>query len=304
MMKSPLYSYIISLLLVLLPFMVQSNTPKSTIERHREVALRMVGHQVLLKSGDSSSRVLPITHRGDSYTIRFESGFHFLPEELKSTIDRFMTKADLGEHYTVEVQQCDSGEVVYSYEIGTTISTNLVPCSGRAVPSNCYNLVFTFQDANIIGATDQLDSSALSSPLRKIAKMGSWPIYPFLIIGILLLGGVVATFRKKSIPAADQTHLITIGSFTLDTRSMELIHGKDKTYLSGKESDLLLMLTQEANNTISRERILQSIWADEGDYIGRTLDVFISKLRKKLEADPTIKIVNIRGVGYKLILGS
>jgi DNA-binding response OmpR family regulator len=47
---------------------------------------------------------------------------------------------------------------------------------------------------------------------------------------------------------------------------------------------------------------LNKVWGDEGDYIGRTLDVFISKLRKKLEADSSIKIVNIRGVGYKLVM--
>jgi len=48
---------------------------------------------------------------------------------------------------------------------------------------------------------------------------------------------------------------------------------------------------------------LANVWGDQGDYVGRTLDVFISKLRKKLEADTNVRIVNIRGVGYKLVLG-
>jgi DNA-binding response OmpR family regulator len=56
------------------------------------------------------------------------------------------------------------------------------------------------------------------------------------------------------------------------------------------------------NSTVEREHILKTIWGDEGSYIGRTLDVFISKLRKRLEADTKVKIVNVRGVGYKLIL--
>ena len=53
---------------------------------------------------------------------------------------------------------------------------------------------------------------------------------------------------------------------------------------------------------LEREVILKTVWGDDGDYIGRTLDVFISKLRKKLEANTNLKIVNIRGVGYKLVI--
>lgn len=71
--------------------------------------------------------------------------------------------------------------------------------------------------------------------------------------------------------------------------------------LSNKESELLALLNLNANQAVKRDVILQKIWGDEGDYIGRTLDVFISKLRKKLDGDDSVKIVNIRGVGYKLI---
>ena len=53
---------------------------------------------------------------------------------------------------------------------------------------------------------------------------------------------------------------------------------------------------------MERDVILNMVWGDEGDYIGRTVDVFISKLRKKLEFDSKVKIVNVRGVGYKLVM--
>ena len=62
------------------------------------------------------------------------------------------------------------------------------------------------------------------------------------------------------------------------------------------------MLYNAANTTVERDVILNMVWGDEGDYIGRTVDVFISKLRKKLEFDSKVKIVNVRGVGYKLIM--
>lgn len=65
---------------------------------------------------------------------------------------------------------------------------------------------------------------------------------------------------------------------------------------------MLDLLYTNINQNVTREDILQIVWGDEGDYLGRTLDVFISKLRKKLETDPNIKIVNIRGVGYRMVL--
>ena len=78
---------------------------------------------------------------------------------------------------------------------------------------------------------------------------------------------------------------------------------KEFIELTSKEADLLLLLCDSANTTVERENILKTVWGDEGSYVGRTLDVFISKLRKKLEADETIKILNIRGVGYRLVIG-
>ena len=78
--------------------------------------------------------------------------------------------------------------------------------------------------------------------------------------------------------------------------------GDQQDELTSKEADLLLLLYNDVNTTVEREVILNRVWGDEGDYVGRTLDVFISKLRKKLEVDSKVKIVNIRGIGYKLVM--
>lgn len=95
---------------------------------------------------------------------------------------------------------------------------------------------------------------------------------------------------------------ILIGGYEFDKRNMRLSYDNKNVDLTSKETDLLSLLHTNANTTLRREQILRQIWGDQGDYIGRTLDVFISKLRKKLESDPTIKITNIRGVGYKLVM--
>ena len=108
-------------------------------------------------------------------------------------------------------------------------------------------------------------------------------------------------FRVKN-NENDNPDLIAIGASRFDKKNMALSIADKRIELSHKEADLLSLLHSSANNPIDREVILKQVWGDQGHYVGRTLDVFISKLRKKLEADSTVKIVNIRGVGYKLVM--
>jgi len=80
----------------------------------------------------------------------------------------------------------------------------------------------------------------------------------------------------------------------------ELIIGEEKTMLSMKESKLLSIFANSPNQIIDRNRLQKEVWEDEGVIVGRSLDMFISKLRKKLEKDPAVKLVNIHSKGYKL----
>ena len=96
--------------------------------------------------------------------------------------------------------------------------------------------------------------------------------------------------------------MISLGEYQFDKRNTELLIEQQRIDLTSKESDLLILLYNAVNTTVEREVILNMVWGDEGDYVGRTLDVFISKLRKKLEFDSKVKIVNIRGIGYKLVM--
>jgi DNA-binding response OmpR family regulator len=114
-------------------------------------------------------------------------------------------------------------------------------------------------------------------------------------------------FRKKkaaAVPAVDSADpdILLIGDTVFDQKNMTLLHAGEKIELSSKESDLLALLFTNVNRTIEREYMLKVVWGDEGDYVGRTLDVFVSRLRKKLEPDQRVKIVNIRGIGYKFIV--
>jgi DNA-binding response OmpR family regulator len=86
----------------------------------------------------------------------------------------------------------------------------------------------------------------------------------------------------------------------LDIENQELKHHTTSTRLTLKETQLLTMLALQLNTIIKREAILMKIWGDDDYFLGRSLDVFITKLRKYLSSDPKIKLRNIHGVGFLL----
>jgi len=92
----------------------------------------------------------------------------------------------------------------------------------------------------------------------------------------------------------------SIGAYNFDVKNQVLIHPKENKKLTKKETRILSFLCENINDIASRELILKSIWGNDDYFSGRSLDVFISKLRKYLAADKNIQITNIHGVGFKL----
>ncbi|MBL7963096.1 MAG: response regulator transcription factor [Flavobacteriales bacterium] len=91
-----------------------------------------------------------------------------------------------------------------------------------------------------------------------------------------------------------------LGSFTFDQRNLLLKHADGDRKLTRKEADVLRLLCQHMDNVLPRELVLNMVWGDDTYFLGRSLDVFISRLRKYLKADPRVRIVNVHGVGFKL----
>ena len=131
--------------------------------------------------------------------------------------------------------------------------------------------------------------------------LGGIPLLAF--IGLMLSQSFKR--RKDTVPNfEDHPGQIKIGRLTFDPGKRQLIHGVSIAELTVKENKLLLIFAQTPNIIIARNRLQKEIWEDEGVIVGRSLDMFISKLRKKLEIDPSIQLVNIHGKGYKLEFGS
>ena len=100
----------------------------------------------------------------------------------------------------------------------------------------------------------------------------------------------------------DEEGIIEINSYTLDFKNLKLSHSEEDRKLTKRETAILKLLSENRNKVIERSLVLNLIWGDDNYFNGRSLDVFITKLRKYLKYDETISINNIHGVGFKLEL--
>ncbi|MBK9274906.1 MAG: response regulator transcription factor [Flavobacteriales bacterium] len=99
-------------------------------------------------------------------------------------------------------------------------------------------------------------------------------------------------------PEQPQQH--SIGSYTFDVRKQLLRRGEEERKLTTKESELLRLLCLHRNGLLERRQALREIWGDDNYFNGRSMDVYIARLRKHLRADPEVEIINIHGQGFRL----
>lgn len=93
----------------------------------------------------------------------------------------------------------------------------------------------------------------------------------------------------------------TIGSYTFDVRKQLLRRGEEERKLTTKESELLRLLCLHRNGLLERRQALREIWGDDNYFNGRSMDVYIAKLRKYLAPDPRVEIINVHGKGFRLV---
>ncbi|MFO7723267.1 MAG: response regulator transcription factor [Bacteroidales bacterium] len=116
----------------------------------------------------------------------------------------------------------------------------------------------------------------------------------------LRISAILRRCKKQEdlIPSSDS--VIRIGKYIFDAGNLTLTINDEPVTLTRKEADLLLLLCQHKNQLLTREFTLKKIWGSDDYFIGRSMDVFITKLRKHLKQDPEISITNVHGVGFRL----
>ncbi len=185
--------------------------------------------------------------------------------------------------YVVNVLNCNNASVAYGFAISGNKKDDIVACSGREQPKACYMINIRFEPKGIL-----------------IAKNG------YLLGGLPFLAFVGFIFLRSAKPRKGLSDVQSASTFNLgrvffDAKNRKLLINGNTIELTGTETRLLLIFASSPNETIARSRLQKEIWEDEGVIVGRSLDMFISKLRKKLELIQilTLLLFGARGISLK-----
>lgn len=284
-MKTHQVFFIIALLLISIAGSTHflSQKKDENLDKRVFVALRNSGHQLLLQYSDSTSLVSPIERSETaSYKLSFQTELTIKPDSLESSIRRNFEKAKLENDFIVEVIKCNSTEVSYSYIQTMYFENTIVPCTGRELPADCYEIVVTFQSGD--------------KPFKLLKLISFYGFLLFVLVGVILFIRNRARAIKLSKESREYT---TVGSYKFYENQNKLVREEHVIELTSKECEIMVLLSQHPNEIVKRETLIKEVWENKGVVVGRSLDTYISKIRKKLN-DDSIKIVNIHGVGYKL----
>ena len=269
-------------------------TPTMPTANHRRsekinLALRRTAHRLLVNAGDSSSRIAPVRQlNATTFVIRLNHPFSYdrLPGLLQQSLDMY----GINTNYDVAVLDCATNELQLGYNFLDVTEQKDVPCGGRDQQQGCYNLQLTF---------------ATPEPVGQSALLW-WP----WAVGFLLLGGAYVVWQqsgRKTNPAlssdtaTDESEpLIRVGQSAFNLTNQSVSVAGVTHPLTYREAKLLHLFLRHPNQLLERGFILKSVWEDEGIFVGRSVDVFVSRLRKLLQADPTLRLVAVHGVGYRL----
>lgn len=252
-----------------------------------KIAVRNAGNQLLLSHQDSTSRVLPVLDLGkNTYQLSFEKEPSVAPDHLVATLKNSFVKASLPNSYRVEVIQCEDDEIAYSYLVQEQKEKDIIPCAGRFLPQKCYTIEVKF-----IGKKELFfDRQVFLIALILLCVVFVWDI-------------VFKAKKEQHKEEVPQAHL-TIGNLLFYPEQNKLVKQATEIPLSKKECELLAILVVNVNQVVKRDELTKRVWEDNGVFVGRSLDTYISKLRKKLKEEPNVQLTNVHGVGYKLIIQS
>ncbi|NRD23693.1 winged helix-turn-helix transcriptional regulator [Winogradskyella litoriviva] len=266
-----------------------TSTINDDFSERSKIALRDAAHKLLLSQNDTTTLILPVRElNSNTFQLSFGDSLSIEPQILVSILQESLRKIKLPEEYRVEVKQCQNYDVSYSYQITKAKEQTIIPCTGRLLPNYCYLIELKF-----------INKEEVTSSKSILIK--------FIIILLVLLA--VFLGLKKRIALKTKQHKVLkettdngkkIGSFKFYADQNKLVKEAQEIALSKKECELLALLLTKPNQIIKRDELTKRVWEDNGVFVGRSLDTYISKLRKKLKADSSIKITNIHGVGYKL----
>lgn len=253
------------------------------------LALRRTAHYLLTANGDTTSRIPPVEQIGDSiWLIRLERPFNYdtLPVLLSASFE----VQGIDANYNVAVLDCKDGEVQLGYNFLDFLLEKEAPCGGRELENGCYNLQVTFLPPNPRAGQPWV---LISGGLLALLAVGGWWWAQREVVSPLVTPD----------PEVANPAVLAFGNSSLDLANQFLFVNGAQQSLTYREAKLLHLFISHPNQLLEREFLLKSVWEDEGIIVGRSLDVFVSRLRKLLKADEAVQIATVHGVGYRLEVG-
>lgn len=268
----------------------EKESARARFARNVNLALRRTAHNLLRQQADSTSRIAPVQQIDDrTFAIRLEKSFAY--DGIPTLLQQSLELHHISTPYDVAVLDCDHGELQLGYTFYDLTTPEGVACSGRVQEAGCHTLQVTFNSS--------VTATSVPSNLWWAGTLG------FLLTGLVALVWYRAGGHKvpPENPEPSLTHensLLYLGHTTFDPANQSLHVADTRHTLTYRETKLLRLFAEHPNQLLERGFILSSVWGDEGIIVGRSADVFVSRLRKLLQDDPTLRIAAIHGVGYRL----
>lgn len=261
------------------------------------LAIRKTVDALLKEAGDTLSRIPPVEQVAENkWRVQLSDSFNYkmLSLHLAQSFNTYLIK----DPYYVAIKRCGTGLLDLGYhKSDITSDGENIPCQDRYLPSTCHYLEVTFTEGSFA------EVAAVKSRWLPAS------VLTFLVIGT---GLYFLFFNKKrknvypentdELPVKKEAEWLKFGQSQLDVEALTLCIFEQKQKLTYREAKLLNLFVSNPNKLLTREFILQQVWENEGILVGRSLDVFVSRLRKKLTNDDQISIDGVHGVGYKLMI--
>ncbi|MBK8568244.1 MAG: winged helix-turn-helix transcriptional regulator [Saprospiraceae bacterium] len=257
------------------------------------LAMRQAADRLLDLAGDTTRTIPPVKEVGaGEYLLQLESQFSY--DSLPRFLEAALAQHGIREKYHVAVLDCLENLLMLGYS-KENVKEGQVPCSGRQPLGDCYNLSVSFPDRTAKTAGSGWAWWALANVLA-VGALVYW-VYKRLKNNQLE--------EKASMPSdfIENDALLRFGSTAFDPANLFLEIAGTRQPLTFREAKLLQFFVERPNQVLERDAILAAVWEDEGIIVGRSLDVFVSRLRKILQKDPSLKLANVHGVGYRLEVG-
>lgn len=286
----------LGLFLVFLSLMSALRPDPEADRRAHALSLRQIGHDYLSAIGDSTSRIPAVENvEEDIYRLRLSCDLDY--DQLADVTAAVLAKMTIREDYRLTLEDCETGEdFLGSYWANPLGSSSFDPmadaaCTGRDQESRCADFRLAF----------------IVPPKTNNSSTKYWflGVGSFFILGGLLLGRSKAFQVAEPEPQPEpspQTGVQLGADCLFEPKAQQLIIAGVSQELTYREAKLLQHFTDHPNQVLERTAIHDAVWGEEGVIVGRSLDVFVSRLRKKIAGVEAVEIKTVHGVGYQLLL--